>query len=56
MTEMPKTQRFPKDAGSAAVLLNEAGEILIVKSPYKNYWTLPGGGIDEHETPHLEKW
>ena len=51
MIDILKIQRFPKDSGSATVLLNEAGEILIVKSPYKDYWTLPGGGIDEHETP-----
>ena len=42
----------PKRMASAAMLLeNDAGELLIVKAYYKNYWTLPGGIVDRNETP-----
>lgn len=44
--------RQPKHLSSAGVLLeNEAGELLIVKANYKDYWTVPGGIIEEQETP-----
>ncbi|MFD4630207.1 NUDIX domain-containing protein [Streptomyces sp. NPDC058284] len=36
---------------AAAVLTNGDGEYLIVKPGYKNGWNLPGGGVDEGETP-----
>lgn len=38
---------------SSAVLLCETqdGKVLVVKSHYKPYWTLPGGVIDPGETP-----
>ena len=42
----------PKRMSSSAVLLeNEAGELLIVKANYKEYWALPGGIIEADETP-----
>ncbi len=42
----------PKRMSSAGVLLeNAAGELLIVKAGYRDYWTLPGGIIEENETP-----
>lgn len=42
----------PKRMASSAVLLeNEAGELLIVKANYKQYWALPGGIIEADETP-----
>jgi 8-oxo-dGTP diphosphatase len=42
----------PKRMSSAAMLLeNAAGELLIVKANYKDYWTLPGGIVDDGETP-----
>lgn len=51
-----KTNRWlktlPKRASSAAMILeNSIGQVLIVKSGYKPYWTFPGGVIDPHETP-----
>lgn len=37
---------------SAAVLIeNEQGELLIVKSDYKDHWSLPGGIVDSGESP-----
>ena len=37
---------------SAAVLIeNEQGELLIVKSDYKDHWSLPGGIVDPGESP-----
>ncbi len=37
---------------SAAVLFtNESGEVLLVKPNYRDTWNLPGGVIDEHESP-----
>jgi 8-oxo-dGTP diphosphatase len=36
---------------AAAVLANGDGEYLIVKPGYKDGWNLPGGGVDEGETP-----
>ena len=42
----------PKRMSSSGVWLeNQAGELLIVKANYKDYWTVPGGVIDEGETP-----
>lgn len=39
-------------ASSANVLIeNHAGELLVVKANYKQYWSLPGGWIDDGETP-----
>lgn len=44
--------RQPKRVSSAALRLEtKAGVVLIVKATYKDYWTLPGGFIDLHETP-----
>lgn len=52
----PQQQRWfdslhKRASSSAMVLENEAGEVLIVKANYKNYWTFPGGFIDPDETP-----
>lgn len=33
-----------------AVILNEAGEVLVVKEHDRNWWDLPGGGLDHGET------
>lgn len=45
-------KRLPGRASSAALLLdNAAGELLIVKSDYKEHWTVPGGVIEQDEMP-----
>lgn len=40
-----------KRVGAGALLFNENGEILIVKPNYKDYWLIPGGTVDENESP-----
>ena len=37
--------------GAGALFLNEQGEILIVKPTYKDHWSIPGGVVDENESP-----
>lgn len=39
------------EASAGAVLTDEDGRVLIVKPTYKPGWNLPGGGVDEGETP-----
>lgn len=38
-------------AGAAMILENPDGKLLVVKAGYKDYWTMPGGVIDEGESP-----
>ncbi len=41
-------------ASSAGVALyTPAGEVLVVKSSYKEYWSFPGGVVDAGETPRI---
>lgn len=40
-----------KRMGAGVVLYNEVGEILIVKPSYKSYWSIPGGVVEENESP-----
>jgi len=40
-----------KRMGSGALILNEKNEILIVKPGYKDHWSIPGGVVDEDESP-----
>lgn len=45
-------ESLPGVPGSAVVMIeNEQGELLIVKANYRDYWSLPGGVIDEGESP-----
>jgi len=49
---MAYMQTLHKRVASVGLLLeNTAGELLIVKAYYKHHWTIPGGVIDEGETP-----
>ena len=44
-------QNLPKKRMAvAALFLNEAGEVLILKTSYKKYWTLPGGVVEHDES------
>lgn len=36
---------------AGALIFNEKDELLIVKISYKNYWSIPGGVIEEKESP-----
>ena len=40
-----------KQVGTAVLLFNAAGELLIVKPDYKDGWLVPGGSTDEDESP-----
>lgn len=37
--------------GVGTLILNERGEILVVKPSYKDHWSITGGVIDENESP-----
>lgn len=41
--------RMPASANIA--LCNQAGELLVLKANYKSYWCMPGGLLDEGESP-----
>jgi len=40
-----------KRMGAGALIFNEKGELLIVKPNYKDGWSIPGGTINENESP-----
>lgn len=40
-----------KRMGAGSLFLNEAGEILVVKPSYKDHWSIPGGTVDDNESP-----
>jgi len=40
-----------KRMGVGALFLNVNNELLIVKPSYKDHWSVPGGVIDENESP-----
>jgi 8-oxo-dGTP diphosphatase len=45
-------EKLPKKRMAAGVLMfNEKGELLILKTSYKNHWTIPGGVIEGDESP-----
>ena len=50
----PKANKilFPeKRVSSIGFILNEEQKILLVKPSYYKFWHLPGGFVDEHESP-----
>src|SRR5437764_8544533 len=52
MTEIRFSEQLPmKRMASAALLLNEHQEVLIVKPIYREHWLLPGGVVEEGESP-----
>ncbi|MDR3558054.1 MAG: NUDIX hydrolase [Candidatus Pacebacteria bacterium] len=40
-----------KRMGAGALIFNKNGELLIVKPNYKDYWSIPGGTVEENESP-----
>jgi 8-oxo-dGTP diphosphatase len=45
--------QYPKkQMASGAIIYDSYGKILIVKPSYKNCWHLPGGVIEEFESPY----
>ncbi|MGC5285237.1 NUDIX domain-containing protein [Micromonospora sp. DT231] len=39
-------------AAAAAFITDPAGNVLLVKPTYRDYWAFPGGYVDEGEYPH----
>lgn len=37
--------------GVGALIFNEENELLIVKPSYKDHWSIPGGVVEENESP-----
>ncbi len=45
-------KNLPKKRMAAGVIfLNEKEEVLIVKPSYKDYWFIPGGVVEDNESP-----
>jgi ADP-ribose pyrophosphatase YjhB (NUDIX family) len=40
-----------KRMGSGALIFNDRNELLIVKPTYKDHWSVPGGTVDQNESP-----
>jgi 8-oxo-dGTP pyrophosphatase MutT (NUDIX family) len=40
-----------KQVGTAVLFFNSINELLIVKPDYKDGWLVPGGSVDENESP-----
>lgn len=40
-----------KRMGAGIMLFNKNNEILIVKPSYKDHWSVPGGSVEENESP-----
>lgn len=40
-----------KRVGAGVLVFNKRGELLILKPSYKDYWTIPGGAVEENESP-----
>lgn len=40
-----------KRMGAGAIFFNEKGELLILKPIYKDRWTVPGGTVENEESP-----
>src|SRR5215469_2715077 len=40
-----------KRMAASALFLNEQGNVLIVKPTYRPDWLLPGGSVEDHESP-----
>lgn len=43
----------PRKVGAHAVILDEAGRALVLRSRYADAWMLPGGGLNAHE--HIDE-
>ncbi len=41
----------PTTVGVKAIVTDPEGRVLLVKTRYQRFWTLPGGGVHKRETP-----
>lgn len=39
-------------AAAALFVTDHTGRVLLVKPNYRDHWAVPGGYVDQHETPH----
>jgi len=39
-------------AAAALFVTDDTGRVLLVKPTYRDHWAIPGGYVDQHETPH----
>lgn len=47
-------QNLPKKRmGAGALFFNQNSDILIVKPSYKDHWSIPGGVVEENESPRI---
>lgn len=44
-------ERVARPGSSAVIIENSEGEALVLKAHYKSYWSLPGGWIENGQTP-----
>src|SRR3989338_6550129 len=44
-------KRNRKLMSSSVILQNEEAKVLILETTYKEHWEVPGGGIEENESP-----
>lgn len=52
MTEPHFTESLPRKRMAAdCLIMDEAGRLLVLKPPYKETWDLPGGVIEQDESP-----
>lgn len=42
-----------KRMGAGALFFNENNEMLVVKPTYKDHWSIPGGVVEENESPRI---
>ncbi len=40
-----------KRMGSGVIIRNTKGEMLVLKTTYKDHWEIPGGVVEENESP-----
>lgn len=40
-----------KRMGVGILFLNQRGELLFVRPTYKDHWSIPGGSVDQNESP-----
>jgi 8-oxo-dGTP diphosphatase len=54
MTEAEWLAQLPTlYAAAAALFTDQAGRVLLVKPNYRDYWSLPGGMLEDGEPPHV---
>lgn len=39
-------------AAAALFITDDTGRVLLVKPNYRDHWSIPGGYVDQHESPH----